>query len=52
MIPIRYNVILSSISATYWFRFGIIFIDFSENDDTLKENIDHFPISKDIKHWN
>lgn len=31
-------------------RFDIIFIDFSKNDDIPKGKIDHFPISKDIKH--
>lgn len=28
------------------------FIDFSENNDISKGKIGHFPISKNIKHWN
>lgn len=50
MGPIRYDVTLWNMPVIYRFRFDIIFIDFTENDDIPKGKIDHFPLSKDIKH--
>lgn len=49
MGAIRYNVTLWSMPAIYRSRFDVIFIDFSENDDTPKGKADRFPISRDIR---
>lgn len=49
MGPIRYDVTLWNMPVICDSRFDI-FIDFTENDDTYLGKIDHFPLSKDIKH--
>lgn len=50
MGPIRYDVTLWNMPVICRFRFDIIFIDFTKNDDIPKGKIDHFPLSKDTKH--
>ena len=50
MGPIRYDVTLWNMPVICRFRFDIIFIDFTKNDDIPKGKIDHFPLFKDIKH--
>lgn len=46
MDHIRHNVTLRNMPPICRFRFDIIFIDFSENDNISKGKINHFPLSK------